>query len=166
MLPWAFCPDEERLRPLMPQEDVALDLSQLEPLGKVAGIGGIAIGAVVLLIRVILDKTSSVPAKQRASTLRFLAIGAFSIGALGIMAWIFNGWSGGQQASTRGNDSPAVISGGDATVGPASSADSSVPTPVAPNATAKTEGARSPAIISGGKATVSTPNNSSTPRVP
>jgi hypothetical protein len=146
-----------------------LDLSQLEPLGKVAGIGGIAIGAVVLLIRGIIDKTSSVPAKQRASTLRLLAIGAFGVGALGIMAWVANGWSGGQHAATRGNDSPAVISGGNVTIGPANSAGPSAPTPengVTPNATAKTAGDRSPAIISGGNATVTTPNNSSTPKAP
>jgi hypothetical protein len=146
-----------------------LDLSQLELLGKVAGIGGIAIGAVVLLIRGIIDKTSSVPAKQHASALRLLAIGTFGIGALGIIAWVLNGWFGGQHASTHGNDSPAVISGGDATVGPASSAGSSVPAlenGVAPNASANTEGARSPAIISGGKATVSTPNHSSTLKSP
>jgi hypothetical protein len=42
----------------------------LEALGKIAGIGGIAVGAFVLIIRGIIDKTSSVPSKQRASTLR------------------------------------------------------------------------------------------------
>jgi hypothetical protein len=146
-----------------------LDLSQLEPLGKVAGIGGIAIGAVVLLIRGIIDKTSSVPAKQRASMLRSLAIGAFGVGALGIMAWVANGWSGGQHASTRGNDSPAIVSGGNATIGPPSSAGQSGPAPqndLTPNGTAKTEGDRSPAIVSGGNATVLMPNNPSTPKAP
>jgi hypothetical protein len=148
-----------------------LDLSQLESLGKVAGIGGIAIGAVVLLIRGIIDKTSSLPAKQRASTLRLLAMGAFGVGAIGIMAWVANGWSGGQHASTRGNDSPAIISGGNATIGPAGFAGPSVTVTapqngVTPNATAKTEADRSPAIVSGGNATVSIPNNSSTPKAP
>jgi hypothetical protein len=38
--------------------EVLVDLPQLEPLGKIAGIGGIAIGAVVLIVRGILDKTS------------------------------------------------------------------------------------------------------------
>jgi hypothetical protein len=131
--------------------------------------GGIAIGAVVIIIRGIIDKTSSVPAKHRASTLRLLAIGAFGVGALGIVAWVASGWSGGQHASTRGNDSPAVISGANVTIGPASSAEQSVRTPetiLTPNVTAKTEGDRSPAIISGGKATVVTPNNSSTPKAP
>jgi len=142
-----------------------LDLPQLELLGKVAGIGGIAIGAVVIIIRGVLDKTSSVPTKQRASMLRLLAIGAFGVGALGILAWVANG----QKASTRGNDSPAIIGGGNVTIGPANSTGSSAPTPqigVTPNATAKTEGDRSPAIISGGNATVSMPTDSSTPKPP
>jgi len=146
-----------------------LDVQLLEPLGKVAGIGGIAIGAVVLLIRRIIDKTSSVPAKQRASTLRLLAIGAFGVGTLGIVAWVANGWSGGQYAATRGNDSPAVIGRGNVTIGPSGSPGPSGPAPeigVAPNSTAKTEGDRAPAIISGGNATVSTPNNSLTPKAP
>jgi hypothetical protein len=143
-----------------------LDLSQLELLGKIAGIGGIAIGAVVLIIRWVLDRTSSVPARQRASMLRLVAIGAFGVGALGIVAWAANG----QKASTRGNDSPAIVSGGNATIGPAIATGSSAPTPqigvTPPNATAKTEGDRSPAIISGGNATVSTTAESSRPKPP
>jgi hypothetical protein len=136
-----------------------------------AGGGSVPTGAKPRVDRVrgIIDKTSSVPAKQRASMLRLLAIGAFGVGALGIMAWVANGWSGGQHTSTRGSDSPAVISGGNVTIGPASSAGPSVPAPeigVTPSATAKTEGTRSPAIVSGGNAVISTPNNSVTPKAP
>jgi hypothetical protein len=143
-----------------------LDLSQLELLGKIAGIGGIAIGAVVLIIRAILDKTSSVPARQRASMLRLVAIGAFGVGALGVVAWAANG----QRAFTRGNDSPAIVSGGNATIGPIIATGSSAPTPqigvTPPNATVKTTGDRSPAIVSGGNATVSTTTESSTHKSP
>lgn len=147
-----------------------MDLPQLELLGKVAGIGGIAIGAVVIIIRGIVDKTSSLPARQRAAMLRLLAIGAFGFGVLGIMAWVAGGWSGGQKASTRGNDSPAIIGGGNVTIGPANSAGSAASTPRAAatptNATAKTAGDRSPAIVSGGDATVSMPTESATPKPP
>jgi hypothetical protein len=145
-----------------------LDLAQLESLGKVAGIGGIAIGALVLVISGIVAKTSSVPAKQRAATLRLLAIGAFGIGALGIVAWVAGGWGGGQHASTRGDDSPAVISGGNVTIGPASLAvGSTAPqTGTSPNATAKTQGSRSPAVISGGDVVVSPQINSAKPSTP
>jgi hypothetical protein len=143
----------------------ALDLAQLEPLGKVAGIGGIAIGAVVLIIRDVIAKTSIASARQRAALLRLMAIGAFGIGALGIVAWLTAGVSGGHHASTRGAESPAVVSGGNVTIGPASPmAGSAAPRSqagVAPNATAKTEGNRSPAIISGGDVVVSPQNNNS-----
>ena len=84
-----------------------MDIAQLELLGKVAGIGGIAIGAVVLVVRSIIAKTSGMPSKQRATTLRLVAIGAFVIGALGIGAWVIADMNGGQHASTQGVDSPA-----------------------------------------------------------
>jgi hypothetical protein len=146
-----------------------LDLSSLESLGKIAGVGGIAIGAVVLLVRPIINRTTSVPAAQREATLRLLAIGAFGIGALGIIAWLASGWSGGQHATTRANESPAIVSGGDATVtsGPPSSVVPTAPKPqggVAPNAGASTAGERSPAIIAGGNATVSTPSTPPAPK--
>jgi hypothetical protein len=60
-----------------------MDLSSLASLGKIAGLGGIAIGVVVLLIRPIIDRVSSVPPADRAPMLRFVAIGAFGIGTLG-----------------------------------------------------------------------------------
>jgi hypothetical protein len=72
-----------------------VDLSSLASLGKVAGLGGIAIGVVVLLVRPVIDRTAGVPAAQRAPLLRFLAMGAFGIGALGIVAWLVSGVSGG-----------------------------------------------------------------------
>jgi hypothetical protein len=96
--------------------------------------------------------------------LRLVAIGAFAIGALGIVAWISAGASTGQYASTRGADSPAVVGGGSVTIGPAGPT-AGAPAPpaqagVAPNGTAKTEGNRSPAIISGGDVVVTPQNNS------
>jgi hypothetical protein len=79
-----------------------VDLSSLAPLGKVAGLGGIAIGVVVLLVRPIIDRVSSVPAAERAPMLRFVAMGAFGIGALGIVAWLVSGLSGGNVTSGAG----------------------------------------------------------------
>lgn len=70
-----------------------MDLSSLASLGKVAGLGGIAIGLVVLLVRPIIDRVSSVPAAERAPMLRLVAMGAFGIGALGIVAWLVSGLS-------------------------------------------------------------------------
>jgi hypothetical protein len=95
-----------------------LNIVELEVLAKVAGIGGVAVGALVLIARSVVAKTSRVPAKQRAATLRWVATGAFVIGALGIGAWVVADLNRGQQASTAGADSPAIISGGNVTVGP------------------------------------------------
>jgi hypothetical protein len=79
-----------------------MDLSSLASLGKIAGLGGIAIGMVVLLIRPIIDRISSVPEAQRAPMLRFVALGAFGIGALGIVAWLVSGLSAGNVTSGAG----------------------------------------------------------------
>ena len=86
-----------------------MDLSSLESLGKVAGLGGIAIGVVLLLVRPIIDRVSSVPTADRAPILRLVAMGAFGIGALGIVAWLISGLSGGNVTSGAGG----VAAGGD-----------------------------------------------------
>ena len=64
-----------------------MDLSSLASLGKVAGVGGIAIGAVVLLVRPLIDKAGKAKPEQLA-LFRLIAIGAFAIGVLGIVAWV------------------------------------------------------------------------------
>ena len=68
-----------------------MDLSSLGSLGKIAGVAGIAIGMIVLLIRPMIERTSALPVAERAPTLRLLALGAFGIGALGIIAWLAAG---------------------------------------------------------------------------
>ena len=81
-----------------------MDLSHLAELGKYAGIGGIAIGAVILIVSSIINQTPSLPRGERAPILRLLAIGAFAVGVLGIVAWQANAGLSGQHASTRGKD--------------------------------------------------------------
>lgn len=90
-----------------------MDLSSLASLGKIAGLGGIAIGVVALLVRPIIDRVSSVPAAERAPMLRFVAMGAFGIGALGIVAWLVSGLSGGNVTAGAGG----VVVGRDITGG-------------------------------------------------
>jgi hypothetical protein len=65
----------------------------LTALGKIAGIGGIAIGAVVLLVRPVIDKAAKAKSQQLA-LFRLIAIGAFAIGVLGIGAWALSASSG------------------------------------------------------------------------
>jgi hypothetical protein len=74
-----------------------MDLSSLAALGKVAGLGGLAIGVVVLLVRPLVDRAASVPAAQRAPLLRLIAMGAF-----GIVAWLISGLQGGNVTASGG----------------------------------------------------------------
>jgi hypothetical protein len=65
-----------------------MDLSSLAELGKVAGVAGVAIGMIVLIARPIIDRASSLPRAERAPILRLVAVGAFGVGGLGIVAWL------------------------------------------------------------------------------
>jgi hypothetical protein len=71
-----------------------MDLSALETLGGIAGLAGIAIGLVGLLVRPIVDQTPILPLAQRAPMLRLIVIGSFAIGALGILVWAAGNLSG------------------------------------------------------------------------
>jgi len=53
-----------------------MDLSQMVALGKVAGIGGIAVGAVVLLLRPVIEQSAHLPEPMRGWLLLIIAIGA------------------------------------------------------------------------------------------
>lgn len=79
---------------------------QLGGLGKVAGIGGIALGVVVLLIRPMIDHSNSLPEPLRGWLLLTIAIGAIVIGLFGMVVWLFG--SGSQVARTKGDNSEAV----------------------------------------------------------
>ncbi len=148
-----------------------MDLSHLKTLGEIAGIGGIALGVVVLLVRPLIATISGLPRNARAGPIKLIAIGCFAIGALGIAAWIFGSQSGGRQVSTRGAQSPGVISGGDANVsyGTPSAIQRSSPPPdapdlPAPSGTVHTEGNQSPGVVAGGR--VGVEYGSAPPAVP
>jgi hypothetical protein len=79
-----------------------MDLSSLATLGKIAGVAGIAIGAVVVLGRRVIDRIAGVPKAEQAPLLRFVATGAFGIGALGIVAWLASGLAAGNLTVTSG----------------------------------------------------------------
>lgn len=83
----------------------------LAALGKVAGIAGIAVGMVVLLGRLIIQRVTSLPQNERAPALRLVTIGAFSIGALGIVAWLLGSSAGVHVTGASGS----VTAGGNAT---------------------------------------------------
>ena len=68
-----------------------MNLSSLGSLGKVAGIGGISIGAVVLLFNALIGTIPGLPVDQQADLVRVLAFLCFGIGAIGIIAWVASG---------------------------------------------------------------------------
>ncbi len=69
----------------------------LVKLGTVAGIGGIAVGAVVMIVRAVIAKSGKTTPEQLA-LYRLIAIGAFVIGGLGIVASMAGG--GGATTTT------------------------------------------------------------------
>jgi O-antigen/teichoic acid export membrane protein len=77
-----------------------LDLSSLAELGKVAGVAGIAIGLIALLAPQIIKSASTPPRAEQGPMLRLIAIGAFAIGALGIVAWLIAGVQMGTSVAT------------------------------------------------------------------
>ena len=75
-------------------------MGELESLGKVAGIGGIALGALVLMFRRSLAVTEGVNAKDRYRLVRLALVLSWSIGVLGIVAWAW-GASSAKSAPAR-----------------------------------------------------------------
>jgi hypothetical protein len=144
-----------------------MDFSSLAALGKVAGLGGIALGVVVVLVKPVIDRASGVPAAQRGPLLRFVAMGAFGIGALGIVAWLVSGLSGGNVTVTSGTGGVAAghnVSGNTiTTLGLPSDALEPAAKPVGnePNGTTVTAGQGGVAAghdISGNKITIGQPS--------
>ncbi len=92
-----------------------MDLSSLAELGKVAGVAGIAIGMIVLLVRPMIDGAKDLPRAERAPMFPLVAVGAFAIGALGILAWLLASVTGGASSGADGNcsiSSSGIASGG------------------------------------------------------
>lgn len=138
-----------------------MNLSSLEGLGKVAGIAGISIGAVVLLFNGLIGTIPSLPDGQQAGIVKLLAILCFGIGVIGIVTWFVNGRPASRGVSTRGSQSPATMAGGDVDVSyggtvPEQSVASrpSQPTKSSSGTTAQTLGDQSPAVVSGGNTAV------------
>ncbi len=86
-----------------------MDLSSLAELGKVAGVAGVAIGMIVLLVRPMIAGAKDLRPAERAPMFRLLAVGAFAIGALGIVAWLLASVAG---APGGGSGNCNITSGG------------------------------------------------------
>lgn len=78
---------------------MALDITGL---GKVAGIGGIAVGAAVLVLRPLIEGAlPDLDPEARSQAALVIAIGAFALGALGILAWIIGARTGRSGQTVR-----------------------------------------------------------------
>ncbi len=86
-----------------------MELSSLAELGKVAGVAGVAIGMVALIARAVIDRSSSLPRARREPMLRLVMLGAFAIGALGVVAWLLAGMQFG--TSVKSGDCGIATSG-------------------------------------------------------
>jgi hypothetical protein len=131
-----------------------MDLSLLKSLGEIAGIGGIALGVVVLLVSPLIATIADLPQDARAGTVKWIAVGCFAIGALGIVAWTIGSRS---TVSTSGSQSPAVISKENTTINYGASSVEQPSSPAKPSSggatpsgTVGTKGNQSPGVISGG----------------
>ena len=84
-----------------------MNLSGLAGLGKVAGIGGIALGVLLLLLRPIIDASGSLPDPLRGWLLLTIAVGALAIGLVGMVLWALGSRRGAQVARAEGDYSGA-----------------------------------------------------------
>ena len=70
---------------------------------------------IALVSRAVIDRTSSVPKTERARMLRLVMIGAFTIGAFGVVAWLVASVVGVPNGGPGGNCNIAaggIASGG------------------------------------------------------
>lgn len=67
-----------------------MNLKVLASLGKVGGVGGIALGVVAFLLKDVLANQvfQALPPAQAYQLLQIITVGLFVLGALGILAWV------------------------------------------------------------------------------
>jgi O-antigen ligase len=84
-----------------------MDLSQLSGLGKVGGVPGIALGAVVLVLGAVLALTDVLPEVWRGPLLLVVVLGTVALGGLALAGWIRGSRGDAQIATTEGIRSEA-----------------------------------------------------------
>ena len=80
-----------------------MDLSQLPKLGKVAGVPGIALGAVVLLLGAVLAATNVLPEGWRGPVMVVVVVGVVLLGVLAVRGWARGNRADAQIAITQGD---------------------------------------------------------------
>ena len=97
-----------------------MEAQVIETVAKTAGIGGIAIGALLLIFRETLRKSifPKMTREQGYKTIRMILVMVWTVALAGIAAWV---WAGsqppGETLSTTGDGSPIVTgTNGDVTI--------------------------------------------------
>jgi hypothetical protein len=85
-----------------------MDLSQLPKLGKVAGVPGIALGVVVLVLGAVVAAANMLPEGWRGPVMVIVALGVVLLGVLTIRGWARGNRADAQIADTQGDRSPAT----------------------------------------------------------
>ena len=97
-----------------------MDASVLKIVGQVAGIGGIALGVLLLVFRDVISKNifPRLPSKDAYRLLRLIVGAVWSIAIVGVAAWVYTaGVASSPIASTTGDKSPVIQNGtGNATI--------------------------------------------------
>jgi hypothetical protein len=81
-----------------------MDRPELSKLGKVGGVPGIALGAVVSVLGAVLGLTDQVPEAWRGPLFLVMTLGVVALAGLALAGWIRGG---AQIAATEGDDSEA-----------------------------------------------------------
>jgi hypothetical protein len=85
-----------------------VEFSGLARLGKVAGVLGVALGVIALVVHEFVGGLGLVPENARPGIVLVISIAAALLIALAIAAYAFGTRSGSQVAQTTGNCSPAT----------------------------------------------------------
>ena len=84
-----------------------MDLSLLSKLGQVAGVPGIALGAVALLLAAVVTSTHLLPETWRGPVLIVIIVGVVLLGLLAFLGWVCGKREDAQSADTEGDHSGA-----------------------------------------------------------
>ena len=84
-----------------------VDISQLPKLGKIAGVPGIALGVVVLLLGAVVAAVDILPEGWRGPVAVVVIVGAVLLGVLAVLGWARGTRGGAQVARTEGDRSDA-----------------------------------------------------------
>ena len=84
-----------------------VDISQLPKLGKIAGVPGIALGVVVLLLGAVVAAVGILPEGWRGPVAVVVIVGAVLLGVLAVLGWARGTRGGALVARTEGDYSAA-----------------------------------------------------------